>query len=145
MPNIALAMGGLDRPLASPGRGILSALVRCCPPRAVNRCKRCGRCARIFCTWFQNKRPRTELMRTKSRGRNWDFAVSAIRLFGSEPGSSNTSPTTTQERPPGVFRQIALRADSGRYRTFRPRIRIGKYFPVGVRQRNEYPHVAARR
>ena len=92
-------VGGSDRrrgvlvggPLGTFRRGIRVALIRYCTPRAANRCKRCGRCARIFCTWFQNKRPRTELMRTESRRGNWDSAVSTIRLFGSEPGSYGPS------------------------------------------------------
>ena len=33
--------------------GIRLALIRDCTPRDANRCKRCGRSARIFCTWFQ--------------------------------------------------------------------------------------------
>ena len=93
MPNIALAIGGLDRPLGSSGCGIRMALIRYCAPRLLNRCKRCGHGARNFCTWFHYNRPRTELTPYESRSRNWDSAIRTIRLSAHGAGSRQVKQT----------------------------------------------------
>ena len=48
------ARGRASGELAPRDSPIRLALIRYCTPRAANacRCKRCGHCARIFCTWF---------------------------------------------------------------------------------------------
>ena len=69
------------------GCGIRMALIRYCTPRLLNRCKRCGHCARNFCTYSHYNRPRTELTPYESRSRNWDSAIRTICLSAHGAGS----------------------------------------------------------